>query len=314
MQCTSHILLIRPTGFRYNPETAGSNAFQRKTDADEVTVRQQVLAEFDSLADKLKSKGVDVVIVEDTPSPEKPDAIFPNNWVSFHPDGRVILYPLYAENRRYERRIDIIESLKKKFVIREIIDLSDYEKQNRFLESTGSMIFDHVNKIAYACLSPRTNKMLFIQVCKVLEYTPVHFKAHDELGKEIYHTNVMMCVGEEFSVVCLGSITDLPERNRVVESLKDTGHVIVDITHSQMNHFAGNMLALRTQDGAPLLVASQSAVDCLNKEQKHLLEKYAELLPLSIPTIETLGGGSARCMIAEVFLQPNGKGAGFSTK
>ncbi len=304
MQSTSHILLIRPTGFSYNPETAGSNAFQQKIDSDELTLRNRVLAEFDAFAVKLKSKGVDLVIVEDTPYPEKPDAIFPNNWVSFHPDGRVILYPLYAENRRLERRMDVVESLQKKFVIREIIDLSDYEKQNRFLESTGSMIFDHVNKIAYACLSPRTDKGLFIQVCGILGYTPIHFLAHDEQGKEIYHTNVMMCVGEGFSVICLNSITDLVERNQVVASLERTGHLIVDITHSQMNQFAGNMLALRSKDGSSLLAASQRAGDSLTSGQLQALGGFTELVSLPIPTIETLGGGSARCMIAEVFLAP----------
>ncbi len=302
MQSTSHILLVRPTSFRFNPETAGSNSFQQTIDADELTLRNRVLAEFDSFAETLRSKGVDVNIIEDTPSPEKPDAIFPNNWVSFHPDGRVILYPLYAENRRHERRLNIIESLQKKFIIRDVIDFSGHEKQNRFLESTGSMIFDHVNKITYACLSPRTDKELFIQVCKVLKYTPVHFLAHDELGKEIYHTNVMMCIGEGFAVICLGSITDLSERNRALESLKNSGHLIVDVTHSQMNHFAGNMLALRSRDGSPLLAMSQSAFDSLTTAQLQTLGKFAQLVPLSIPTIETLGGGSARCMIAEIFL------------
>lgn len=304
MQSTSHILLIRPASFRFNPETAGSNAFQQAIDADELTLRNRVLAEFDSFAKALSSKGVDVTIIEDTTSPEKPDAIFPNNWVSFHSDGRVILYPLYAKNRRHERRIDIIERLRKKFVVTDIIDLSDYEKQSRFLESTGSMIFDHENKIAYACLSLRTDKALFVQVCNLLEYTPLHFLAHDESGKEIYHTNVMMCVGEGFSVICLESINDPVERNRVVESLEGTGHLVVAITHSQMNRFAGNMLALRSKDGSSLLAASQSAYDSFTAGQLQTLGKFTELVPLPIPTIETLGGGSARCMMAEIFLEP----------
>jgi hypothetical protein len=258
--------------------------------------------EFEEFATTLKSKGANVFVFDDTNYPEKPDAVFPNNWVSFHSDGTVILYPMFAHNRRNERRKDIIDSLKKNFKVTNILDLSTYEKENRFLEGTGSIVLDRQNKIAYACLSPRTDKELFDKVCDYLHYKPICFHAHDKGGKEIYHTNVMMCIGEKFSVICLDSISDKKERELVFESLANTGHQVIDITFEQTNNFAGNMLAIQISDNKNILALSQSSFDSLTTNQKTELEKYGELVPLSIKTIETIGGGSARCMIAEVFL------------
>ncbi|MGB7202036.1 MAG: arginine deiminase-related protein [Pyrinomonadaceae bacterium] len=298
MQTTNNILLIRPANFGFNEETRASNVFQKELNEDAETVRQKASLEFETFASQLKSHGVDVFVFDDTPSPVTTDAVFPNNWISFHADGTVVLYPMLSTNRRLERRADIIESLKDKFEIANIIDLSIYESENLFLEGTGSIVFDHSNKIAYAALSPRTDKELFLDLCEKLNYKPVTFSARDRDGSEIYHTNVMMCVGDQFAVICLESITDESERANVFSKLATTGHEIVDITFDQMNSFAGNMLVMRND----LLVMSQSAFDSLTDPQKTALEKYCELLPIAIPTIETVGGGSARCMIAEIFL------------
>lgn len=302
MQSTNNILLVRPATFAFNTETAGSNAFQINLKETEENIKTKKLAEFNAFVETLRSKGVNVTVVEDTVEPEKPDAIFPNNWVSFHADGTIILYPMYAQNRQYERRPDIIETLKKDFNVTNILDLSKYEKEQKYLEGTGSIIFDHTNKKAYACLSPRTDKELFIEVCEYLNYEPIPFYAHDENGKEIYHTNVMMCIAEKFSVICLASISDSEEKVRVITSLTKTNHQIIDISFEQMKSFAGNMLELQGKDNQKLLALSQSAFDSLADLQKKEIEKYCELVPLNIKTIETIGGGSARCMIAEIFL------------
>ena len=304
MQSTKNILLIRPSNFTYNSETAASNNFQNKIETENNdTIKSKVLIEFELFAEKLKSKGVNAFIFDDTIYPPKPDAIFPNNWVTFHQDGTVILYPMCAPNRRHERRQDIIDTLKKDFIIKEVIDLSKFEKENRFLEGTGSIIFDHKNKIAYACLSPRTDKELFIEVCNIIKYKPVYFTACDQAGIEIYHTNVMMCIAEKFAVICLDSIVDEQEKKFVSNSLINTGYQIIDITFDQMSNFAGNMLAIKTNDNKSILALSQSSFHCLTANQKEEIKKYAELVPLAIKTIETIGGGSARCMIAEIFLQ-----------
>ncbi len=305
MQATNNILLIRPSNFSFNPETVSTNAFQNeiKTNNNDL-IRKNAIEEFNLFAEILKLKGVNVSIFDDTLLPAKPDAIFPNNWATFHSDGTVILYPMFAPNRRQERRQDILDSLKQNFKITNIIDFSNYEKENKFLEGTGSIVFDHENKIAYACLSSRTDKELFIKVSDLLQYQPVYFHASDKNGKEIYHTNVMMCIGEKFAIVCMDSITNEEEKEKVVTSLSRTGHQLIDITFEQINNFAGNMLALCTKENKNILVLSQCAFDSLSEIQKKELLKYTELVPISIKTIETIGGGSARCMIAEVFLKP----------
>jgi len=301
MQTTNNILLIRPANPGFNNETADSNPFQVKLEKQTEEIHQNVLKEFDNVQKTLKSKGVNVLVFEDTPTPVKPDAIFPNNWVTFHSDGTVIFYPMLSVARRNERRLDIVDALKPNFDIKEVIDLANYEKYDCFLEGTGSIIFDHIHKIAYACLSPRTNKDLLNTLCKKINYKAVHFHAVDQQGKEIYHTNVMMTIGEKFAIVCLESITNTEEQKMLKESFTKTHHQIIDISFEQMNHFAGNMLELKTDQNKSILALSQSAFDTLTTYQKTEIEKFTELVPLDIKTIETIGGGSVRCMIAEIF-------------
>ena len=301
MQTTNNILLIRPANSGFNKETAESNAFQIVLEDQPEKIQEQVWKEFDNAQTTLKSKGVNVWVFEDTKYPVKPDAIFPNNWLTFHKDGTVIFYPMLSIARRNERRLDIVDSLKSNFDIKDIIDLANYEQYDCFLEGTGSIIFDHINKIAYACLSPRTNKELFHTVCKKINYKTVCFRAVDQYEKEIYHTNVMMNIGEKFAVVCLESIANGEERKMLRDSFAKTKHQVIDITFEQMNHFAGNMLELKTNDDKSILALSQSAFDILTSNQKTEIEKFTEFVPLDIKTIETIGGGSVRCMIAEIF-------------
>lgn len=303
MQSTNTVFVVRPARFGFNAETAESNHFQHQLpELNAATIQAQVFTEFDALVATLRAKGVRVLVFEDTPIPAKPDAVFPNNWLTLHPDGRVLLYPMCAPNRRLERRPDILAALSQQFTVTEVIDLSHYEQQNQFLEGTGSILFDHENRVAYAALSPRTHAGLFAEVAARLGYRPVSFRAHDAQGQEIYHTNVMLCIGSGFAVVCLESITDAAERAAVVGSFIVSGHEIVPISLEQVARFAGNLLALQTSAGTTVLAMSQSAYAALTAPQRQTLEKYAELLPLPIPTIETIGGGSVRCMLAEVFL------------
>jgi hypothetical protein len=300
-QTTSTILMIRPVNFGFNEQTAGSNAFQNRN-AVQQQVQDKALAEFDNLVNILKENGVEVIVIDDTPEPHTPDSIFPNNWVSFHQDGNVFLYPMMAENRRLERREDIIMQLEDEFQIKHVIDLSRFEHENKFLEGTGSMVLDRENKIAYACLSPRTNQEVLDLFCSQSGYKPVLFHAVDENGMDIYHTNVLMCIGGKFTVICLDSIADEKEKAEVIASLNATHKEIVAISFAQMNQFAGNMLELKNKAGDNLLVMSQNAYRSLNKDQKETLEKYCKLLYADINTIENNGGGSVRCMIAEVHL------------
>ncbi len=304
MQSTQNILLVRPSSFAYNNETAASNSFQHQTNLSSDAILQKVKEEFDLFVTILRLKGVNVLVIDDTQLPHKPDAVFPNNWASYHEDGTVILYPMCAPNRRMEKRPEIISAIRQHYTVTNIVDLSAYELTDRFLEGTGSIIFDHVNKKAYACLSPRTDKALFEQVANQLNYEPLSFYAYDQDGKEIYHTNVMMCIAEKFAVICLESIRNKEEKEIVSQSLSQTGHEIIDISFEQMASFAGNMLTLKNNTNQDLLAMSQSAFDSLTAIQKLLIEQYCEMVPLSIPTIETIGGGSARCMIAEIFLPP----------
>jgi hypothetical protein len=300
MQATSHILLIRPAGFGFNTETAGTNAFQNHL--QESNTQRKALEEFDAVAATLRAAGIQVIIFEDTKDPLKPDAIFPNNWISLHADGTIVLYPMLAPNRRIEKRPDIVEYLGAQFAVSNVLDLSAHEAEGVFLEGTGSIVFDHVNRVAYAAISPRTSKRLFIQLAEHLGYKPVLFQALDEQGKEVYHTNVVMCVGNGFAVICADCIADEAEKNTVIKCLADGGLEIIYISRGQMNSFAGNMLALRSKAGENILILSQTAFDSLEAAQRAVLSKYCRLLPLFIPTIETIGGGSARCMIAEIFL------------
>ncbi|MBC6607516.1 amidinotransferase [Hymenobacter sp. BT188] len=304
MQSASTVFLVRPVRFGFNTETAMSNHFQQTiVELDQAVIQARAFAEFDAAVAKLRAHGVYVLVMDDTPAPPKPDAVFPNNWLTLHPDGRVVLYPMHAPNRRPERRPDILQMLRSQFTIREVIDLSHYEQEGRFLEGTGSIIFDHQHRVAYAGLSPRTDADLFQQVTSLLGYHPVAFHATDAQCHAIYHTNVMLCVGGKFAVICLESITDPTEQAAVTDSLTSTGHEIVAISLAQVAHFAGNMLTLQpAAGGQELLVMSQSAHDALTPDHRQTLSRYCTLVALPIPTIETVGGGSARCMLAEVFL------------
>ena len=293
--------MIRPVNFGFNEQTAGSNAFQNH-DADQQAVQDKALAEFDGFVKILQENGVNVTVVDDTPQPHTPDSIFPNNWVSFHTDGQVFFYPMQAENRRLERREDIISKLEDYFKVNHVIDLSRFEAEHKFLEGTGSMVLDRGNKIAYACLSPRTDKEVLNLFCEQADYRAICFDAVDKHGQAIYHTNVLMCIGSEFAVICADSIPNPHEKVEVLESLKYTRKEVVTITFEQMNRFAGNMLEVKNKAGETLIVMSKNAHDALHEEQKSTLKKYGKLVYADINTIEINGGGSARCMMAEVHL------------
>jgi len=301
MQSTSNLLMIRPVNFGFNEQTAESNAFQTR-DTDQQQVQANALAEFDGLVHVLRDNGLNVTVIDDTPQPHTPDSIFPNNWVSFHANGDVFLYPMRAENRRLERREDIITQLEDNFKVNHVFDLSHFEHEGKFLEGTGNMVLDRENKIVYACLSPRTNEKILATFCKQTDYQSINFHAIDENGLAIYHTNVMMALGSNFAVICLDSIMDITEKELVIKSLKDTGKEIVDISFYQMNHFAGNMLEVSNNTGDTLIVMSLSAYQSLSYEQKTVLSSFGKLVYADIHTIENNGGGSARCMIAEVHL------------
>jgi hypothetical protein len=300
-QSTSNILMIRPVAFGFNTQTAQSNAFQNR-DADQQLVQQKAQQEFDAFVAILKSNSVNVTVVNDTIEPHTPDSIFPNNWVSFHDNGDIFLYPMQAENRRLERREDIIRQLEENFKANHVIDLSRFELKDQFLEGTGSMVLDRENKIAYACLSPRTNTEVLKAFCEYTGYKAITFNAFDQRGQAIYHTNVLMAIGSRFAVICLDSITNTQEKETVIASLKETRKEIIEITFEQMNSFAGNMLEVKNTAGETLIVMSQTAYLSLIDEQKTALEKYGKLVYADINNIETNGGGSARCMIAEVHL------------
>jgi hypothetical protein len=296
------ILMVRPAAFGFNKQTAESNAFQQDITIDQNEVQVLALAEFDRMVDTLIAHDVDVRVVEDSVLPEKPDAIFPNNWVSFHHDGCVVLYPMLAENRRLERNAKLVESLKKDFKVNEVLDSSWYESQAKYLEGTGSIVFDYVYKIAYANRSARTDEFVFYDVCKRLGFTPVLFNAVDESGLPIYHTNVLMCVGTKFAIICLDAIKDDHDQEVLLNSFSKTGHQVIAISYAQMQAFAGNMIEVKTKANEPLVLLSEAAFNSLLPGQLQGINKHAEVLPLSIPTIERYGGGSVRCMVAGIFL------------
>lgn len=306
-QTTNTILMIRPIGFRMNEQTAVNNYYQKVLEnVLPSTVNAKAQQEFDDYVEKLRSYGVNVIVVSDTNDSDTPDSIFPNNWISFHEDGTVGLYPMFAENRRLERREDVLDILEKEgFVIENIIDYTSAEEEEVFLEGTGSLLLDRENRKAYCALSPRADEELFIEFCEDFEYTPVVFTANQTVNKErkaIYHTNVMMCLAETFAVICLASIDDKKERKNVIKHLKEDGKEIIDISEAQVNNFAGNMLQVRGKDDERFLVMSQAAYSSLTKEQIHKIEKHCKIISSSLDVIEGCGGGSARCMMAEVFL------------
>jgi hypothetical protein len=300
MQHTSHLLMIKPVSFDFNAETAVNNLFQVKS--TDTSIQEKALQEFENFISKLRQHKIDVTVIDDTPEPHTPDSVFPNNWISFHEDGSLLLYPMFAVNRRLERKQTVLDAIHQKFKSSRTIDLTDHENENRFLEGTGSMVLDREHKIAYTCLSPRTDKKLLTEFCEKMGYTAISFTAVDAGGEPIYHTNVMMCVADEFVVICLNSITDASEKTQLLHSFTQTGKQIVEISFDQMNHFAGNMLQVHNTEGKKFLVMSSQAFHSLTGAQIAAIEHFNTIIHSDITTIETNGGGSARCMMAEVFL------------
>ncbi|MBD2700990.1 amidinotransferase [Spirosoma sp. BT702] len=303
-QATSRILMIRPVRFGFNDQTAESNAFQDiKLAAQTKDVAQEdALREFDEMTRNLQALGVDVMVYEDTVDPYTPDSIFPNNWVSFHASGTVVLYPMQAENRRLERRQDIIDDLSKRFHVARIIDLTHFEQEGKFLEGTGSLVLDRMNRVAFASLSPRTHPDVLAEFGRQTGYRTVSFTSADANGQAIYHTNVLMCIADTFAVVCLSAITDPDERLMIRQELESLGKRVIDISLEQMTNFAGNMLMIKTRKGQKLLVMSDRAFESLTPKQIDLLDDYTTLIHFDLSMIEGNGGGSARCMLAEVHL------------
>tara|TARA_B100001175_G_scaffold306923_1_gene305593 strand:+ start:285 stop:1217 length:933 start_codon:yes stop_codon:yes gene_type:complete len=303
-QITNNIMMIEPVSFNYNTETAINNYYQiNNTALSKEEIQQKALKEFKEFVSLLRSKNINVIVFKDTENPKTPDSIFPNNWVSFHIDGEIVLYPMYAKNRRLERRNDIIQKLRDDFIVTKINDFSYYENQELYLEGTGSMILDRENKICYAAISDRTNKNIVNDFCNKLNFKPILFTSNQDVrGKRlaIYHTNVMMCITTNFAIVCLDSIDCNEEKDRVIDILNETKKEIISISEEQTNKFAGNMLEV--EGDKKYLVMSKSAYSCLTENQIKKINKYCEILYSDLSTIEDYGGGSARCMMAEIFL------------
>lgn len=306
-QTTNTILMVRPASFRMNEQTAVNNFYQQELAGMlPASINLKAQQEFDAFVLKLRTVGINVIVVEDTKEPDTPDALFPNNWVSFHENGNVAIYPMFAENRRLEKREDVLQILETKgFEIKNVIDYSEAEEETIFLEGTGSMILDRANRKAYCALSPRADEELFIEFCEDFEYTPVIFTANQTVNEKreaIYHTNVMMCVAENFAIICLEAIDDKNEKKNVLKHLKSDKKEVIAITEKQVQQFAGNMLQVRGGNDERFLIMSTSAYNSLTTSQIKTIEKYCKIVHSSLQTIETCGGGSARCMMAEVFL------------
>ena len=303
-QSTSAVVMIRPYRFHPNPETAADNAFQQAIAEGEMpAISAAARHEFDAAVETLRSAGVTVHVVDDTATPEKPDAVFPNNWFSTHHDGRIALYPMYSAARRRERRHDLIDELRKHYRIADVIDYSACEEQGHCLEGTGSLVLDHVNKLAYASLSHRTHREVLKRFCDDFGYEPVTFRSQSADGRPVYHTNVVMCIGTEFAILGTEMIPDEAERTGVQNLLEATGHETIEVTADQIGEFAGNAIELHNAAGEKLLVLSARAAAAFSKPQRSAIERYARFVPLTLPTIE-LAGGSARCMIATIHLPP----------
>jgi hypothetical protein len=303
-QLASSVLMIRPTRFQSNPQTADSNAFQTAPDASPAEQQRSALTEFESLVSVLRGAGIEVHVFDDTLEPHTPDSVFPNNWVSFHADGTVVLYPMEAENRRCERRPDVIERLDAElgFQVRQVVDLSHHEDTGHFLEGTGSMVLDRVNRVAYACLSSRTHLDVLGDFAQRMDYDVVAFEALDRHGVPIYHTNVLMAIGEKLAVICDAAIARDDQRAAVLERLESTGHELVSLDFDQLESFAGNMLELRAADGVPVMAMSQRAWDSLSAEQQAKMGANGRVVTAAIDDIEDSAGGSVRCMLAEIHL------------
>ncbi len=309
-QITNTVLMIRPVNFRMNEQTVVNNYYQKElSELSEKEIQKRALIEFDFLVEKLRKIGVLVIVIEDTKEPNTPDSIFPNNWISFHKNGSVGLYPMYAKNRRTERREDILDLLEEKgFSIDHIVDYTVAEEASVFFEGTGSLVLDRINKIAYCALSPRADEGLFIEFCEDFEYTPIIFHAYQTVNKKrelIYHTNVMMNLTEKSAIICLDSIDNKKERKMVVKQLKESGKQVLYITEEQIANFAGNMIQVLGKDHEKYMVMSKAAFDSLHEIQIKKIEEESKILYSNIETIETCGGGSVRCMMGEVFLSIN---------
>ncbi len=302
-QITDTLIMVRPARFGYNPETANSNSFQASpaVDIDHEKLHEVARSEFDGMVRKLDDHGIRVIVADDEPEPPKPDAVFPNNWFSTHADGTLVLYPMMAEVRRKERSDGLIARLARDFNAGDILDLTDYEREGKFLEGTGSIVFDHIHRIAFACRSPRTEPAVLETLCSHLGYTPFVFDAADKQGQPVYHTNVILAIGEQRAIVCLASVRDAEQRDTLVSMLKSGGRNIVDISMEQTERFAGNALLIRTPGGKRYWVMSSTAKQSLLPHQIAMIEGEALILDVTIPLIEKLGGGSARCMMAECF-------------
>lgn len=303
-QTTTYVFLVRPLHFGSNPETAASNAFQKSVPLSPAEIQTQASVEFDAFVKALESAGTVPIVFEDTDAPAKPDAVFPNNWVSFHSDGTVFLYPMEAPSRRAERRLDIVEALAEKygFHVREIIDLSPAELDGLYLEGTGSMVLDRINRVAYAAISSRTHMSVLADFAQRAGYEIAAFEAASADGRAIYHTNVLMAIGTEFAVICADAITDDEKRSSIIARLKASGREILRISTRQMRSFAGNLLELASGSGEAVIVLSRSAHGVLTPQQRDTLAKFGRILPVPVETIEESGGGSVRCMLAEIFL------------
>lgn len=302
MPATSTILMIRPAAFGFNEQTAANNFFQNQPSISKETLQQKVLEEFDNMAQLLVEQDIEVLVIEDTPEPPKPDAIFPNNWLCTLPAGTIAVFPMYAANRRIEKRDDILQWLTENYKVTGVEDWSEYEAEGRFLEGTGSMVMDHDNKIIYACRSERTDTVVLEKFAKAHGYNAIAFNASDSKGRPVYHTNVMMCIGGRFAVICTDAITDETERIAVTQLLESTGHDLIQISLQQMHAFSGNMLQLKNIRGEDFIVMSTSAWNSLTGQQRTRLQSFAKPLVINIPTIEQVEGGSVRCMIAEIFI------------
>jgi len=307
-QITNTVLMVRPVRFRMNEQTVVNNYFQEEMDLKNDEINRQAQQEFDVLVEKLRTVGVKVIVVDDIYEQNTPDSVFPNNWITFHQNGDIAIYPMFAENRRRERREDILDKVEAEgFDIENVYDYTDAEKENIFLEGTGAMILDRVNRKAYCALSPRADEELFIEFCEDFEYTPLIFKAYQQVNNEqlpIYHTNVMMALGVDFAVVCLDTITDKSERKTLLQHLKEDKKEVINITPEQMCQYAGNMLQVQGKNST-YSVMSDAAYNALTPQQIQTIEKHTQILHSNLETIETCGGGSARCMMAEVFNPSN---------
>jgi hypothetical protein len=303
MPLASTILMIRPAAFGFNKETAINNFFQSPSSLTAEQLQQKALGEFDNMVALLRSRDINVFVIDDTKEPAKPDAIFPNNWLSTSPDGTVYIFPMYAPNRRTEKRDDILDLLADRFIVNDLQDWSEYEVEGLFLEGTGSMIIDYENKIIYACLSERTAAPVLKKFATITGVNVFLFSATDKKNQPVYHTNVLMALGENFAILCEDAIAEEQELIAIRQLLESTDHTIIPITKDQMHAFAGNMLQVKNNKNERFLIMSQTASDSLRKEQKQMLEAYSTLLPLAVPTIEQVEGGSVRCMMAEIFLE-----------